>query len=126
MTAGVPISAAAEIIGIHPQTLRAYERQGLVSPRRTSGNLRIYGAEELDLLRRIHTLTARHGLNLNAVRRVLLVEATILALAAGIHEAAEVVRGKDCAIADEMHSRAREAQYALPSADRPALPSPLP
>ena len=64
------ISVAAELVGLHPQTLRHYEREGLVVPARTAGGIRLYGRRDLARLRRIAELTAE-GVNLAGVRRVL-------------------------------------------------------
>src|SRR5437870_12566236 len=70
------ISVAAELAGVHPQTLRIYERKGLLDPARTAGGNRRYSDSDLDRLRRIAELTD-DGLNLAGVRRVLELEATI-------------------------------------------------
>jgi MerR family transcriptional regulator/heat shock protein HspR len=70
------ISVAAELAGVHPQTLRIYERKGLVEPARTAGGSRRYSDADIALLQRIHDLTAA-GLNLAGVERVLELEATI-------------------------------------------------
>lgn len=67
------ISVAAELSGVHPQTLRIYERKGLLEPARTQGGSRRYSEEDLDLLRRIAELTEA-GLNLAGVKRVLELE----------------------------------------------------
>lgn len=67
------ISVAAELAGVHPQTLRVYERKGLVQPRRTQGNSRRYSQEDIDLLRRIQELT-EEGVNLAGVTRILELE----------------------------------------------------
>ena len=67
------ISVAAELAGVHPQTLRIYERKGLLDPARTMGGNRRYSDEDIALLRRIQDLTAA-GLNLEGVRRVLALE----------------------------------------------------
>jgi MerR family transcriptional regulator/heat shock protein HspR len=67
------ISVAAELAGVHPQTLRIYERKGLVDPARTSGGSRRYSDADIDLLKRIQDLT-NAGLNLAGVERVLLLE----------------------------------------------------
>ena len=67
------ISVAAELSGVHPQTLRIYERKGLVDPARTLGGSRRYSDVDIDRLRRIQELTAS-GLNLEGVRRVLELE----------------------------------------------------
>ena len=67
------ISVAAELAGVHPQTLRIYERKGLLDPARTSGGSRRYSEGDIDRLRRIQDLTAG-GLNLEGVRRVMELE----------------------------------------------------
>lgn len=64
------ISVAAELAGVHPQTLRIYERKGLLEPARTGGGSRRYSDRDLDRLRRIADLTEA-GLNLEGVRRVM-------------------------------------------------------
>ena len=68
------ISVAAELAGVHPQTLRIYERKGLVEPARTGGGSRRYSDEDIRLLQRIQVLT-ESGLNLAGVKRVLELEA---------------------------------------------------
>jgi MerR family transcriptional regulator/heat shock protein HspR len=67
------ISVAAELAGMHPQTLRIYERRGLVDPARTGGGSRRYSEHDIDRLRRIQDLT-NAGLNLEGVRRVMELE----------------------------------------------------
>ena len=63
------ISVAAELAGVHPQTLRAYEQKGLVTPQRTSGNTRMYSQADIDRLELINELTAE-GINLAGVMRM--------------------------------------------------------
>ncbi|HVE94286.1 MAG TPA: helix-turn-helix transcriptional regulator [Acidimicrobiales bacterium] len=70
------ISVAAELAGVHPQTLRIYERKGLVDPARTGGGSRRYSEFDIALLRRIQELT-NDGLNLEGVRRVLELEGEV-------------------------------------------------
>jgi len=65
------ISVAADIVGMHPQTLRIYEQKGLVRPQRTPGNTRLYSERDLDRLRLIQGLTTELGLNLAGVEAVL-------------------------------------------------------
>ena len=65
------ISIAAELVGMHPQTLRIYESKGLVRPKRTSGNTRLYSETDLERLRLIQRLTNDYGLNLAGVEMVL-------------------------------------------------------
>jgi len=73
------ISVAAEIAGVHPQTLRIYERRGLLSPARTSGGNRRYSNADIQRLRRIAEL-ADGGMNLEGIRQVLELEAQVAAL----------------------------------------------
>jgi MerR family transcriptional regulator/heat shock protein HspR len=67
------ISVAAELAGVHPQTLRIYERKGLVRPHRTSGNTRRYSEADIGRLRRIQGLT-HEGVNLAGAKRILALE----------------------------------------------------
>jgi len=68
------ISVAAEIVGMHPQTLRIYETKGLIRPKRTSGNTRLYSEADLERLKLIQQLTTELGLNLAGVEHVLRLE----------------------------------------------------
>jgi MerR family transcriptional regulator, heat shock protein HspR len=68
------ISVAAELVGMHPQTLRIYEAKGLVRPGRTPGGTRLYSDRDLDRLKEIQRLTTELGLNLAGVHRVLTLE----------------------------------------------------
>ena len=68
------ISIAAELVGMHPQTLRIYESKGLVSPQRTRGNTRLYSDADLERLQLIQRLTTELGLNLAGVEVVLRLE----------------------------------------------------
>jgi MerR family transcriptional regulator, heat shock protein HspR len=65
------ISVAAELVGMHPQTLRMYEQKGLVRPKRTEGNTRLYSDADLERLRLIQRLTGELGLNLAGVEAVI-------------------------------------------------------
>jgi MerR family transcriptional regulator/heat shock protein HspR len=73
------ISVAAELTGVHPQTLRVYERKGLLDPSRTTGGSRRFSDEDLERLRHIQSLT-NAGLNLEGVRRVMELEAEVALL----------------------------------------------
>ena len=68
------ISVAADLVGMHPQTLRIYENKGLVRPKRTSGNTRLYSERDIERLRLIQRLTNELGLNLAGVEHVLRLE----------------------------------------------------
>ena len=64
------ISVAAELAGMHPQTLRIYEARGLITPQRSPGKTRLYSQDDVDRLRRIQELTSELGMNLAGVERV--------------------------------------------------------
>ena len=68
------ISVAAELAGVHPQTLRIYERKGLLRPSRTAGNTRRYSERDIELLRSIQELTQGHGVNLAGVKMIVEME----------------------------------------------------
>ena len=80
------ISVAADIVGMHPQTLRIYEQKGLVRPKRTSGNTRLYSEADLDRLRTIQRLTSELGLNLAGVEVVLGLEDQLRRMQARIEQ----------------------------------------
>ena len=69
------ISVAAELAGVHPQTLRIYERKGLLQPSRTAGNTRRYSQSDIDRLQSIQRLTQDHGINLAGVKMIVEMEA---------------------------------------------------
>ena len=79
------ISVAAELAGMHPQTLRIYERRGLVQPARTQGGNRRYSDVDIERLRRIQDL-AGHGMNLDGIRRVMELEVEVERLESEITE----------------------------------------
>ena len=74
------ISVAAELAEMHPQTLRMYERRGLIRPRRSSKSTRLYSMDDVEKLRRIQQLVGECGLNLAGVERVLEMEEQLAAL----------------------------------------------
>ena len=77
------ISVAAELAGVHPQTLRIYERKGLVQPHRTAGNTRRYSERDIDRLRSIQELT-NLGVNLEGVKRIMELESEVERLRAEV------------------------------------------
>ena len=85
------ISVAAELTGLHPQTLRSYERGGLLEPSRSAGGTRRYSPREIDQLREIAALVSE-GLNLAGVRRVLNLERQIRELQADVSRLGELQR----------------------------------
>ena len=72
------ISVAAELVGMHPQTLRIYESKGLIRPKRTAGNTRLYSEADLERLRLIQQLTSELGLNLAGVEHMLRLQDELL------------------------------------------------
>ena len=98
------ISVAAELAGVHPQTLRIYERKGLVDPARTGGGSRRYSEEDIERLRRIQDLTAE-GLNLAGVKRVIELEAELERVRATLEQTRTAARE---AVDRERRSHRRE------------------
>jgi MerR family transcriptional regulator/heat shock protein HspR len=80
------ISVAAELAGVHPQTLRIYERKGLVRPKRTQGNTRRYSDADVELLRWIQALTQDEGINLAGVKRIMEMRAQMEELRSRVEE----------------------------------------
>ena len=78
------ISVAAELAGMHPQTLRIYEAKGLVRPKRTAGNTRLYSERDVERLRVIQRLTTELGLNLSGVELALKLEDQLQRMQASI------------------------------------------
>jgi len=99
-----PIAQAAELAGMHPQTLRQYDRLGLVSPGRTAGQSRRYSLRDVAQLREIAALSAE-GLNLEGIRRILSLENQVAALSSRVREL-------EHALADEMLSRPGRRVFA--------------
>src|SRR4051794_31816947 len=91
VTAVYVISVAAELAGVHPQTLRIYERKGLLEPARTGGGSRRYSERDLDRLQRIAELT-NAGLNLEGVKRGMELEDEVGRLRKELHRAREEAR----------------------------------
>ena len=102
-----PIAAAAELSGMHPQTLRQYDRLGLVSPGRTAGQSRRYSMRDVAQLREIARLSAE-GLNLEGVRRILELEDQVTALALRVREL-------ESALAEEVLNRPGRRVFAAGS-----------
>ena len=101
------IAVAAELAGMHPQTLRQYDRLGLVSPTRTAGQSRRYSMRDVVQLREIAALSAE-GLNLEGIRRILELENQVSQLGARVREL-------ESALADEMLQRPGRRVFAAGS-----------
>jgi MerR family transcriptional regulator/heat shock protein HspR len=98
------IAAAAELSGMHPQTLRQYDRLGIVSPTRTAGQSRRYSMRDVMQLREVSRLSAE-GLNLEGIRRFLDLENQVTALTSRVREL-------EAALADELLSRPGRRVFA--------------
>jgi MerR family transcriptional regulator/heat shock protein HspR len=85
------ISVAAELAGMHAQTLRTYDRLGLVSPRRSSGGGRRYSEHDVDLLREVQRLSQDEGVNLAGIKRIIELTNQVEALKARLMEMADEV-----------------------------------
>jgi MerR family transcriptional regulator/heat shock protein HspR len=94
------ISVAAELAGMHPQTLRIYERKGLIEPARTSGRSRRYSERDIELLRRIQELS-NEGISLAGVQRVLALEEELASARRRITE----LEARVGALREEMEAR---------------------
>lgn len=112
------ISVAAELAGVHPQTLRIYERKGLIAPARTSGRSRRYSEHDIERLRRIQDLTTA-GVGLAGVERILELEARLAAARERIREleaeAEATRRAARDAVADVHRSYRRDLVPLPPS-----------
>ena len=103
------ISVAAELAGVHPQTLRAYEQKGLVTPQRTSGNTRMYSQADIERLGLINELT-NEGINLAGVTRILDLQGRLDARDEEIDDLHKRVRR----LADRVHElETRESVHSL-------------
>ncbi|GAA2458757.1 heat shock protein transcriptional repressor HspR [Streptomyces macrosporus] len=98
------ISVAAQLSGLHPQTLRQYDRLGLVSPDRTAGRGRRYSARDIQLLRQVQRLSQDEGINLAGIKRIIELENQVAALQAQVAELQQALEGAALAM------RQREAQ----------------
>ncbi len=103
------ISVAAELAGLHPQTLRAYEREGLLTPARTEGGTRRFSRRDVERLRFIRTLTQDEGLNLAGVKVVLELGEKLEGSRRRIGELEEMVR----ALAERLEDRPAEERYQI-------------
>src|SRR3954453_4138321 len=102
------ISVAAELTGLHPQTLRTYERMGLITPGRTGGGGRRHSPRDIDLLREISDLTSA-GIGIEGVRRILELEDRVAALAARNEELMAELDATREALRQALTSRRTEA-----------------
>ena len=109
------ISVAADLAGLHPQTLRAYEREGLITPSRTEGGTRRYSRRDVERLRFIRTLTQDQGLNIAGVRVVLELGEKLESARQRISELEEMVRVLAARIEDQPDRERFEIVKSPPS-----------
>ena len=106
------ISVAAELAGMHAQTLRQYDRLGLVSPGRTRGGGRRYSPRDVALLREVQRLSQEDGVNLAGIKRIIELESRVEALQARVHELLEELEmAESRRIAAETTVQAMSATY---------------
>ena len=101
------ISMAARMLGMHPQTLRKYERLGLVQPTRTIGSMRVYSREELERLKLIKRLVEDGGINLAGVQRLLEIAEIVQRLRPMVRDEALAARDTRRRIAQELEELSR-------------------
>jgi MerR family transcriptional regulator/heat shock protein HspR len=112
------ISIAAQLAGMHPQTLRTYDRLGLVSPGRTAGRGRRYSERDVALLREVQRLSQEEGVNLAGIKRILELETQVDALRARIAELqAETDRATEAARRREAELHASYRRDLVPLKD---------
>jgi MerR family transcriptional regulator/heat shock protein HspR len=117
------ISVAAELAGMHPQTLRTYDRLGLVSPGR-AGRARRYSVRDVELLREVARLSQDEGVGLAGVRRILALQREVESLLAQVHTlSAELITARETAtaeaarlVADHAHAARRDLVPLRPAA----------
>jgi MerR family transcriptional regulator, heat shock protein HspR len=118
------ISVAARLVQMHPQTLRKYEREGLIVPSRTSGNLRLYSDRDIELLRQVKYLVEDRGLNLAGVQLALELTAKLRSLRDRTDEVAEgsgaAVRLTSGELASQMSQQFDQLLRALGHVDEPS------
>jgi MerR family transcriptional regulator/heat shock protein HspR len=107
------ISVAAELAGMHPQTLRIYETRGLITPQRSSGNTRLYSLADVDRLRRIQELTSELGMNLAGVERVFALEQELESMRRRLRRLEREAEEMQQRLADEVERVQRQFRFEL-------------
>lgn len=115
------ISVAAELAGVHPQTLRVYERKGLLRPKRTTGNTRRYSADDIERLRRIQDLTQGEGVNLAGARLVLDLEEQLNRMRRDLERMASRMQELEADVARDMRRMANEVSQIVPARESRSL-----
>ena len=116
------ISVAAQLAGMHAQTLRSYDREGLVSPGRTSGGGRRYSRRDIDLLREVQKLSQEDGVNRAGIRRIIELESQVDAMRARLAELAAEVRVLNAELNQSQLDAANAAANAVAGLRRDVVP----
>jgi MerR family transcriptional regulator/heat shock protein HspR len=113
------ISVAAELAGMHPQTLRIYESRGLIQPKRSPKNTRLYSQEDVDRLRRIQELTSELGMNLAGVEKVFELEGEIEKMRRRMSSLEKQAQRLEQEMADELDKVRRSFKFELVPYEQP-------
>src|SRR3954471_12786589 len=113
------ISVAAELAGMHPQTLRIYESRGLIQPKRSPKNTRLYSQEDVDRLRRIQEPTSELGMNLAGVEKVFELEGEIERMRRRMRSLEKQAEKLEQAMADELDKVRRSFKFELVPYEKP-------
>jgi len=116
------ISVAAQLAGMHAQTLRSYDREGLVSPNRTSGGGRRYSRRDIDLLREVQRLSQDDGVNRAGIRRIIELEAQVDALRDRATELAQEMRALQADLSQSRADATNAAANAIAGLRRDVVP----
>jgi len=113
------ISVAAELAGMHPQTLRIYEARGLIQPKRSAKNTRLYSQEDVDRLRRIQELTTELGMNLAGVEKVFELEQELERMRRRMRSLERQAEKLEAEMAAELDRVRRSFRYELVPYEKP-------
>src|SRR4051794_1315960 len=113
------ISVAAELAGMHPQTLRIYESRGLIQPKRSPKNTRLYSQEDVDRLRRIQELTSELGMNLAGVEKVFELEQEIERMRRRMRSLEKQAEKLEQAMVEELDRVKRSFKFELVPYEKP-------
>jgi len=113
------ISVAAELAGVHPQTLRIYESKGLITPKRSPGKTRLYSQDDVERLRRIQELTSELGMNLAGVEKVFELEDELEQMRARMERLQKKAAQLEQEMADEIERVKKSFRYEIVRYEQP-------
>ena len=113
------ISVAAELAGVHPQTLRIYEARGLITPKRSPGKTRLYSQDDVEKLRRIQELTSELGMNLAGVEKVFELEQELEQMRSRMDRLQKKAAQLEQEMADEIDRVKRSFRYEIVRYEQP-------